>query len=119
MAGAAKDLGGNGTALYSTAVAGMQRMDKLFDPRAGNAVVIFTDGSNNDPGGPSLKSTLAKLDVLYDSQKPVRLICIGIGSGANMGELQKLSAHAGGVAYLARDPRQLPTVLFQALNSRK
>ncbi len=119
MAGAAARLGGNGTALYSTAVAGMKEMTKLYDPRAGNAVVIFTDGANDDDGGPTLKATLAALKKVYDPKKPVRLLCIGIGDGVNMKELGRLSAQAGGVAYLAKDPKQLPTVLFQALNSRK
>jgi hypothetical protein len=118
MAAASKQLGGNGTALYSTAVAGMERMNQRYDPRAGNAVVIFTDGANNDAGGPSLKKTMADLRRLYNPKKPVRLICIGIGGGVKMSELNKLSTQAGGVAYLAKDPKQLPTVLFQALNSR-
>jgi hypothetical protein len=119
MTGAAKKLGGDGTALYSTAVAGMVEMNRLYDPRAGNAVVIFTDGANFDPGGPSLDQTLQRIKGLYNPAKPVRLICIGIGKGADMQELSKLSAQAGGLAYLANNPKDLPTVLFLALNSRK
>ena len=119
MTGAAKRLGGNGTALYSTAVAGMEEMNRLYDPRAGNAVVIFTDGANQDKGGPTLSATLARLGQLYNPNKPVRLICVGIGSGADIGELTKLSTKGGGVAYLAKDPKQLPDVLFQAMNQRK
>jgi Ca-activated chloride channel homolog len=116
--GAAAKLGGNGTALYSTAVAGMEQMKRLYDPRAGNAVVIFTDGANDDPGGPSLAATVAKLGQLYDPKRPVRLVCIGIGSGANMRELRALSSKAGGEAYLLKDPRELPGVLFEAMNKR-
>jgi hypothetical protein len=118
MQGAAKRLGGNGTALYSTAVAGMEQMKQLYDPRAGNAVVIFTDGANDDKGGPSLAQTVARLGQLYDPQKPVRLVCIGIGSGADMRELKALSSKAGGQAYLAKDPKELPGVLFDAMNKR-
>jgi len=119
LAGAAKRLGGNGTALYSTAVAGMEAMKALYDPRAGNAVVLFTDGANFDPGGPSLKQTLPRLKQLYDPQKPVRLICIGIGAGADMSELRALSGQAGGQAFAATNPKQLPGVLFQVMNQRK
>ena len=115
---AATKLGGNGTALYSTAVAGMEQMKQLYDPRAGNAVVIFTDGANSDPGGPSLAATVARLGQLYDPKKPVRLVCIGIGSGADMNELRALSSKAGGEAYLLKDPRELPGVLFEAMNKR-
>jgi Ca-activated chloride channel family protein len=118
MKAAGSLLGGNGTALYSTAVAGMEQMKQLYDPRAGNAVVIFTDGENQDPGGPSLASTVTKLGQLYDPKKPVRLVCIGIGSGVSMSELKALSSKAGGEAYLAKDPRELPGVLFEAMNKR-
>jgi Ca-activated chloride channel homolog len=118
MKASAGKLGGNGTALYSTAVAGMEYMKKLYDPRAGNAVVIFTDGANDDPGGPSLAATVARLGQLYDPKKPVRLVCVGIGNGADMGELKALSSKAGGEAYLLKDPRELPGVLFEAMNKR-
>jgi Ca-activated chloride channel family protein len=119
MTGTAKKLGGDGTALYSTAVAGMEEMKKLYDPRAGNAVVIFTDGANEDKGGPSMNATLERLGELYDPKKPVRLVCIGIGSGVDMKELTTLANKANGLAFLAKDPSELPTVLFKAMNERK
>jgi len=112
-------LGGDGTTLYSTAVAGMEEMKDLYDPRAGNAVVIFTDGANEDKGGPSLSATLDRLGQLYDPKKPVRLVCIGIGSGVDMKELTALADKANGLAFLAKDPSELPTVLFKAMNERK
>lgn len=118
MAGAGKLLGGNGTALFRAAVAGMTEMNGKYDPRAGNAVVVFTDGANSDKGGPSLNETLAELTQLYDPKKPVRLICIGIGTGVDMSELRAMSSKAGGQAFLAKDPRQLPQVLFDVMNRR-
>jgi hypothetical protein len=48
----------------------------------------------------------------------VRLICIGIGTGVDMKELRAMSSQAGGQAFLARDPRQLPQVLFDVMNRR-
>jgi von Willebrand factor type A domain-containing protein len=119
MIGTAKQLGGNGTALFSTAIAGMQAMNKLYDPRAGNAVVIFTDGENKDKGGPGLSQTLAQLQQLYDPKKPVRLVCIGLGSGVNMKELSMLAAKTNGLAFLLKDPAELPAVLYTAMNERK
>jgi von Willebrand factor type A domain-containing protein len=118
MAGAGKRLGGTGTALFSAAVAGMKEMKGQYDPRAGNAVVLFTDGANSDAGGPGLQATLDQLSQLYDAKKPVRLICIGIGTGVDMKELRAMSSKAGGQAFLAKDPRQLPQVLFDVMNRR-
>ena len=118
MTGARERLGGTGTALFSAAVAGMKEMKGQYDPRAGNAVVLFTDGANSDAGGPSLNKTLADLAKLYDPKKPVRLICIGIGTDIDMKELRAMSSKAGGQAFLAKDPRQLPAVLFDVMNRR-
>ncbi|HST84461.1 MAG TPA: VWA domain-containing protein [Kineosporiaceae bacterium] len=118
MDGAGVLLGGNGTALYSAALAGMTEMTKQFDPRAGNAVVLFTDGANNDKGGPKLKAVLKKLAALYNPDKPVRLMCIGIGDDVDTSALRALSNSAGGQSFLATEPGQLPQFLFDVMNRR-
>jgi Ca-activated chloride channel family protein len=119
MDGAGKLLGGDGTALYSAALAGMTEMTKQFDPRAGNAVVLFTDGANNDAGGPKLKAVLKKLAALYDPEKPVRLMCVGIGDDVDTRALRALSNNAGGQSFLATEPGQLPQFLFDVMNRRQ
>jgi Ca-activated chloride channel family protein len=111
-------LGGDGTTLYSTAIAAMQKMNSLYDPRAGNAVVLFTDGKDEDEGGPSLEQTITALKRLYDPKKPVRLIGVGIGGEADLAALKQLAAATGGGAYAASDPRQLPQILFDVMNRR-
>jgi hypothetical protein len=111
-------LGGNGTALYATAVAAMKQMKGLYDPRAGNAVVIFTDGADENPGGPSLEETVAEIKRLYDPRRPVRLICIGIGPGIDLAAMKKMSEAAGGEAFPLSDPRALPEILFEVMTRR-
>jgi Ca-activated chloride channel homolog len=118
MQGATGRLGGNGTALFSTVLAGMEEMNARYDPRAGNAVVLFTDGANSDPGGPSLKQTLDRLRKLYDPKKPVRLVLIGIGADADMKQLTAMAGASGGQAFLARTPDQLPDVLLEVMTRR-
>jgi Ca-activated chloride channel family protein len=111
-------LGGNGTALYSTAVAAMKYSTGLYDPRAGNSVVLFTDGENVDPGGPSIEATVRDIKKLYDPKKPVRMICIGIGADADMVALKKLADAGGGLAFRTTDPRVLPEILFKVMSQR-
>jgi hypothetical protein len=111
-------LGGNGTALYSTAVAAMKTMKGLYDPRAGNAVVLFTDGADDNPGGPSLQDTVTQIKSLYDPERPVRLICIGIGDGIDLEAMKALSAAGGGEAFPLKDPRALPQILFEVMTRR-
>jgi hypothetical protein len=118
MFGMEAKLGGNGTALYAAAVQAMKAMQGLYDPRAGNAVVLFTDGQNVDPGGPTLEDTVKEIKKLYDPQKPVRLIGIGIGPEADIASLKKLATAGGGTAFLARQPKELPGILFKVMTER-
>jgi Ca-activated chloride channel homolog len=118
MFGMNAKLGGNGTALYSTAVAAMKYMKGLYDPRAGNAVVLFTDGEDVDPGGPSIEATVRDIEKLYDPKKPVRLICIGIGADADMVALKKLSDAGGGQSFRMTNPKLLPEILFKVMSQR-
>jgi hypothetical protein len=113
-----KQLGGNGTALYSTAIAAMKEMKGLYDPRAGNAVVLFTDGVNEDKGGPTLNQAVAEIKALYDPERPVRLICIAIGNDADLKALKTLSAAAGGQAFPLTNPAALPEILFKTMSQR-
>jgi hypothetical protein len=111
-------LGGNGTALYSTAVKGMRAMQKLYQPGAGNALVVFTDGADDNPGGPTLEQAKAAVAKIHDPRRPVRLILIGIGPELQMPALTEFAAAGGGTAFQMKDPRELPTVLFKVMNSR-
>lgn len=113
-----KQLGGDGTTLYATAIEAMKKMTSLYDPRAGNAVVLFTDGTNDADGGPSLEETVAELKSLYNPERPVRLVCIGLGDGADMPALKAMAEAAGGTAYAAKEPSVLPKVLFETMTRR-
>jgi Ca-activated chloride channel family protein len=111
-------LGGDGTALYSTAVAALRSAIRGYDPAAVNSVVLFTDGGNYDPGGPDLAQTLSRLKSLANPDKPVRLIAIGIGPEADLAVLKQLVAPSKGSAYRATTQNELKTILFDALAHR-
>ena len=57
-------LSSGGTGLYETALDALKSARKSFDPQANNAVVLFTDGSNDYTPGISLRrfERLAKAD---------------------------------------------------------
>jgi Ca-activated chloride channel homolog len=111
-------LGGDGTALYSTALAAMKSATQEYDDASVNSVVLFTDGVNDDAGGISLAQLTAQLKALADPQKPVRLIAIGIGPDADLDVLRTMAAPSAGAAYVATNPDQLKTILFDALAHR-
>jgi hypothetical protein len=111
-------LGGNGTALYATALAAMQAATKEYDPAAANAVVLFTDGANDDPGGISLDQLTKRLQQLADPERPVRLIAIGFGPHTDLAVLRTLVTPSGGTAYQAATPDRLKAVLVDAMANR-
>jgi Ca-activated chloride channel family protein len=119
LANLTADLGGDGTALYSTSLAAMKIATREYDPSAVNSVVLFTDGVNDDQGGISLTQLVTQLKGLADPQKPVRLIAIGIGPDADLTVLKQMVAPSSGDAYVATSPDQLKTILFDALAHRQ
>ena len=112
-----KYLGGD-TALYDTIWAAHQKMSKEYDPEYVNSVVIFTDGENDDPnGGLSLNQLLTKLNEAYDSQRPVRVITIGMGE-ADASALRQIADETGGTSYIAETPEDIERVLVESLLAR-
>lgn len=112
-------IAGDGTALNETAVRAVRTMRNSYSPRAANAVVIFTGGTNEDEEQSlSLKRTIAELKALSDPRRPVRLVVIGIGSTVDMTHLQALSGATGARAYRVHDPEQVDQVLFDVISRR-
>ncbi|WBQ03609.1 VWA domain-containing protein [Kribbella sp. CA-293567] len=109
---------GGGTGLYATAIAAVQAVRSSYDPLAVNTILLFTDGKNDDPNGPSLPQTLQKLEGLKNPAQPVRIIALGMGPDADVNELNQLAAATGGKAYVAKNPADLRDVFIEALQSR-
>ena len=118
ITGINKRLGGD-TGLYDTALAAFLEVQKGFDERYVNSVVLITDGENDDStGGLSLKQLLAELKAKSDPQRPVRIITIGIGPDTDPSALQAISDATDGTSYVALQPKDIETVFFRALLAR-
>ena len=112
--------GGGGTALYVTALAAVRAVRASYDIRAANAVVLFTDGSNQNDDRltlPVLVETLRR-EAGEAKDRPVRLICIGLGAKVDMKTLQAMSEATGGTAYQAQTAADLQSVLYDAIARR-
>ncbi len=106
------------TALYDTVWAAYQEMQKTYDDKYVNSVVVMTDGENDDPnGGLSLRQLTAKLDAAYDPERPVRIITIGMGE-ANPAALQAIADETGGNSHIAETPEDINRVFVSALLAR-
>lgn len=113
-----KPIKGGGTGLYDTAIAAVQAVRSSYDSSAVNAVLLFTDGKNDDPGSLSLAKAVQTLEGLRDPARPVRIIALGMGPDADANELRQLAQATGGQSYVALNPSDLRTVFISALQSR-
>lgn len=113
-AGLDKQVGG-GTALYDTIWAAYQRALQDWNPERVNAVVILTDGRNEDPNGISFAELMKRLEAANDPSRPVAITTIGIGTDVDADSLTKVSELMHSSYYAAPDPADMTTVLAKAL----
>ena len=108
----------SGTPLYTTALASFQDMKKSFDPARINAVVLLTDGRNDDPRNDDLNKTLGALraDSEGVSATPVRLFTIAYGRDADKNILTSMAQATNAASYDASDPQTI-TKVFTAVIS--
>ena len=104
------------TGLYDTIWAAYQKVQANYDPERVNAVVILTDGKNEDPGGGlSLDQLLANIRNATDPKKPIAITTIGIGPDVDAKALQQISRSSFSDFYGAASPADMTTVLAKAL----
>ena len=73
-----------GTGLYDTAIAAYREAVRSYRPNYSNAVVLMTDGQNEDPGSIGLDELLTRLRELRDPERPVRMVGIAISEDADL-----------------------------------
>ena len=112
----------NGTPLYDVANATYEQLAADYDPARINAMVLLTDGQNDD-GDTSDDSR--QLDTLIEnlsrsaegsSSRPVRVFAIGYGADADLSVLRRIAEASNGAVYDASDPRSI-TKVFTAVVS--
>jgi Ca-activated chloride channel family protein len=109
----------SGTPLYTTALASYQDMKASFDPTRINAVVLLTDGKNDDPRNNDLNKTLSVLraDSEGVSATPVRLFTIAYGQDADKGVLSQMAEATNAASYDASDPQTINNVFTAVISN--
>lgn len=107
-----------GTPLYTAARDAYRLMQDEYDPERINAVVLLSDGRNEDPRNEDLQALLDELGASNEGQssRPVRLFPIAYGSDADFGTLKQLAEATNAAAYDASDPASI-TKVFTAVVS--
>lgn len=103
------------TGLYDTALAAYRAATASYTEGKFNALVLLTDGVNQDPGSVSRSRLIAELRKAADPERPVPLIAIAVGPEADRKELNEIAEATGGSAHPVTDPSQIHSVILKAV----
>jgi Ca-activated chloride channel family protein len=104
-----------GTGLYDTSLASFQFMQAHQRPESINAVVLLTDGRNED-NGISLQALLDQLRTEQGDQS-VRLFTIAYGDDADQDTLKQIAEATNGAAYNSSDPTNINQVFTAVISN--
>ncbi len=106
---------GGATGLYDTTLASYQEARSTYVKGKFNALVILTDGSNQDTDGISRSGLVMELKELVDPERPVPVIAIAVGPDADRDEVAEIARVTGGDGYEVSDPAEIQAVILQAI----
>jgi hypothetical protein len=103
------------TGLYDTTLAAYRAATESYADGKFNALVILTDGVNQDPGSISRTTLITELQKLTNPERPVPLIVIAVGPDADKEEAQEIAEATGGSGQSVSNPAQIHTVILKAI----
>lgn len=103
------------TGLYDTTLASYKEALSTYVKGKFNALVILTDGSNQDPRSISRSALIDQLKTLADPERPVPIIAIAVGPDADREEVADIAEVTGGGGYQVTDPAEIQAVILQAI----
>jgi Ca-activated chloride channel family protein len=104
---------GTGRSLYATIASAVASMRQRFDRDRINAVIVLTDGRNDDPAN----ATLSELVRQLRAQPRVGVFTVAYGAGADSDALGKIALASDGVRYEAVDPRVIGKVILEVVSN--
>ncbi|MCB0976105.1 MAG: substrate-binding domain-containing protein [Acidimicrobiales bacterium] len=113
----------NGTPLYTVTSDSYDEMVSGYDPTRINAVVLLTDGANDDGNDyddeEQLRSLIQKLQANNNNEndKPVRVFAIGYGTEANHQVLEQIAEASNAAYYSASDPETITKVFTSVISN--
>ncbi|MFF1448884.1 substrate-binding domain-containing protein [Streptomyces sp. NPDC058274] len=110
-----KPVPGGATGLYDTTLAAYKAATASYVKGKFNALVILTDGVNQDPGSVSRSTLVDELEQLVDPNRPVSLIAIAVGPDADKEEAEQIAKATGGSGHEVSEPSQIHSVILKAI----
>jgi Ca-activated chloride channel family protein len=109
---------GGGSGLYNTALAAFEKVTAEYTPGQDNRVIILAGAANTDTGGISLDDLVSRLKAQYDPKRPISLVTIAYGAGADQAALRRISDATHARSYSSPDRNGLFQVLLDVLSGR-
>ena len=112
-----------GTPLYDVAQKSFDTMSAAYDPAAINAVILLTDGRNEDGDSTDDAQQRAALVASLrtgssgELSKPIRMFTIGYGSDADMSTLTSIAEASNAASYNATDAATIAKVFSQVVSN--
>jgi Ca-activated chloride channel family protein len=106
----------SGTGLYDSSLAAYEYMNAHLDPSAINAVVVLTDGRNEDSGGVDLEHLVPQLRPEGNAES-VRLFTIAYGSDADQDVLKQIAEATAGSEYDSSKPDSINQVFTSVISN--
>jgi Ca-activated chloride channel homolog len=104
-----------GTPLYQSVLDATAEMQTRVRDDAVTLVVVLTDGDDGESRHAMPHAQfLARLKAQHDPKRPVPVIAVGYGPGADMRALSDMAAVTGGAAIPATDPADLASAMAKA-----
>ncbi|MFJ9041990.1 substrate-binding and VWA domain-containing protein [Streptomyces sp. NPDC102406] len=106
---------GGATGLYDTTLAAYKEATSSYRSGRFNAVVVVTDGVNEDAGSISRGSLISRLESLTLPERPVPLIVIAVGPDTDRDEIEQIAEATGGSGHQVSDPADIQQVILKAI----
>ncbi|MFI9778103.1 substrate-binding and VWA domain-containing protein [Streptomyces sp. NPDC051956] len=106
---------GGATGLYDTTLAAYEEATSSYRNGKFNALVVVTDGANQDLGSISRGHLISRLQSLADPRHPVPLIAIAVGPDTDKDEVEQIAGATGGSGHQVSDPAQIHAVILKAI----
>ena len=108
-----------GTPLYTVTGDSYEDMRESYDPAKINAVVVLSDGRNEDPRNRDLEKLLTDLRSGSEGQssRPVRVFPIAYGQDADLAVLKRIAEATNAAAYDASNPATIIQVFTAVISN--
>jgi hypothetical protein len=103
------------TSLYDVVLAASREMHRTYDEKAVNAIIVLTDGSNDDRTGATIDQVLAELRSVNAGRQKVAIYTAGRGPEADYQSMWKIAQASGGYAYRIDSAREGQVSLLDGL----